>query len=59
MNIKISHVFGFIAILIALYNAYLSWFKDEFSLTLLILTFVILTFVILIRHYIENTGNNE
>lgn len=45
---KIDRFFGIIAIITAFYNAYLSWFKDEFSLTLLILTavFILLSAIV-------------
>ena len=37
---NVSRFLGIIAIIIAVYNAYLSWFKDNFSSILLILTLI-------------------
>ena len=51
---RISRFFAIIAVVIASYNAYLSWFKDNLSPTLFILTLVF-TFLSAIVQIFEKT----
>lgn len=63
MNVQsymhLSRFFGFIAIVTAFYNAYLSWFKDDFSLFLLALTLLFSMFVVIIQKYVKVRKNKE
>lgn len=46
---RVWHMLALIAILIALYNAYLSWFEDNFNLDLLYLTLALVILSIIIQ----------
>ena len=46
---KIYRFFGLVAIIIAFYNAYLAWFEDNFSSTLLILTLVFIFLSVIVQ----------
>jgi hypothetical protein len=52
-------IFELIAIATASYNAYLSWFKDEFSLFLLILTLSFSMLAILIQQNMKKRKNTN
>ncbi len=56
---RINGLSELIAIMTAFYNAYLSWFKDEFSSFLLIITLVFVSIAILMQEYIKKHQNRK
>lgn len=50
-------VLSLIAILMALYNVYLSWFEDNFSSNLLSLTLVLVILSVIVKKYSEKQYN--
>lgn len=46
-------ILALIAVLIALYNVYLSWFEDNYSSNLLSLTFILVILSVAIKEYSE------
>jgi len=59
LYIQISRLFGLIAIVTALYNAYLSWLKDDFSLFLLVLTLLFSILTVFIQQYVKRKTKME
>ena len=50
-------ILALIAILMALYNMYLSWFEDNFSLYILYFTLMLIILSIIIQKYSEGKYN--
>jgi hypothetical protein len=50
-------VLSLIAIIMALYNVYLSWFEDNFSSNLLSLTLVLVISSVIVKKYSEKQYN--
>ncbi len=47
------HVLSLIAIVMALYNVYLSWFEDNYSSNLLSLTLILVILSVAVKEYSE------